>query len=380
MRALALVVLALALAGCREGVDLDATRALAKTAADLRVDYDALATDFYDSCMRRLQLDSISDGVHSALAGVGSGYDARRERTSPAKSIAVVPSFPLELSAARIGTAPIADIARLASDSLIASFDAKQYVALVDRDDFAAIEALFSTKQRAAMEARARTIERGRVYGCRQAAVSSQQWRTTNDILLGYFVALGELAGPAGTADDRYGIGALAAQLHASEIIPNDPAPLAGAISGLIRGHFDAKRRGALLEYMTAGAPLVDDAVKRLRDAAREHYVANQLRQERDSLETFLLLNRKYAKPGADAFAVYAYAKAWKDERRAVDDREIAANAYIDSLAKLGAAHESIVRAMKTNDVAAALGEAIAYATAVRGDVDAIDNVFGKKK
>jgi hypothetical protein len=373
-RTLAAAFVAVALAGCRQSVDLDAVRAMAKTAADARASYDALATDYYDSCMRRLQLDSIASAAGRAVREVGSGLGLPAQPASRAAP----PVYPPGLAPADLAAALPADVAARAGVDVLGALDKAQFLKLVDRDDFDQVEALFTPAQRAALEARAPSIEHGRVYGCRQAAVSSEQWRKTNGILVGYFLALGDLAGSS-SGDDRYGIGALATQLHKTDAI-GDPAPFAGAVTGLIRMHFDAKRKEAIADFVTRGDGLVADAVTRLSAAARKHYVANQLRQERDSLETFLLLNRKYASPGADAFAVYGYAKGWKEERQAVDDREVAANAYAASLAKLRAAHKQILDAARANDLQSALAVAVALSTDVRGDIDKIDKAFSKKK
>lgn len=57
------------LAGCKSSaLDLQSVRALQKTADDARVSYAALAEDYYDSCVRRVEYENIASSITGRLA------------------------------------------------------------------------------------------------------------------------------------------------------------------------------------------------------------------------------------------------------------------------------------------------------------------------
>jgi hypothetical protein len=371
-RAAALALAGALLAGCRQNVDLSAVRTIAKAAQDARASYEALAADYFQSCVRKVELKSIGRAMTRSFPVAQS-----RRRGEPAPTPAPVrgPYAP-GLQPSQLSRATPETLAALTPDE-IKTFDDQQVDAVVVRSDIAEIEGRLSVEQQGALNAAtSRAGTPSHVYSCKGASDVADQWKRRNDILVGYFTALSKLAGGAGD-EDRYGIAGLAQSLRSNDVFANDKQTQAfqKLADDVLRGIFDWKRRDALANDLAKGEPYVDEIVAQLSSVAATNYKF-QIRQERDALHEFRKTNLLFAKRGLQAFEVYQYAKTLKAEDAALDDREAAADTYVASLGKLTNAHAAVVDAVSRNDIQAGVAAAKLYYDDLHGDVQTIHHAF----
>lgn len=303
-----LVALSLvALTGCKQSLDLDAVRELASNAATAQASADAVAEDFYDTCVRRNIYLTVSSEMRA--------------------------KFPIE--------------------SL--------------------------TKQPASEQAVAGTsASPATTYDCSNERAASKSWRAANDVLFGYYVALGKLAGGA-RSNDSFGVKALATDLSGSSVMSSGQASAIGGLANDVLDEiYDAKRRGALAGYIAQADASVAAATKMLTGIATDSY-AFSLKQEATETERFLYANLALAKPGAEAFQVLSFADSWTQREQAINDRSAAATSYVDLLEKLQKSHAALLQAIDRDNTLAAFDVAKSYFAAMKPDIEAIDKAYAPK-
>lgn len=361
----------LTLAGCKPGVDLDAVRALQVSADTAQASYNALADDYYDSCVRRVEYESVAsslqwyvsvyDGGRAAILPRGAGL-TDDDRAADAVRIAKAST------AAVIGEVNSADMTAISHGAL---------VALMRRSDLVEVFRGLHPPVRIALDQRlkAEGSPESIVQSCAKRKIAAGQWRQANDVLVGYFDALGALAGAPRTGDS-FAVGELAGALRASDVLSESQAAAVSALGTTVVGAvFDARRRGELGHYIPQADAALGAAVTALELAAQTHY-GFALRQESDELEAFLSDNFIVARPGVDAFEVLQYGQAWNDKRRELDARRTAADDYIASLEALRAAHGQLLGAIEKNDDRAVYGIAKALYDQIDPDIRAIRKAF----
>ena len=366
---IALLVIGLAvsaLAGCKQSVDLDAVRAL-QTAADKASDsYNDLASDYYGSCVRRVEYENIASSMSFEPTG---GFVASASPGTPSMHSA---------EAATIGTADVASVARMLQHDPLKPDDV---AAVIRRADFFAVLAQLSPARRLAFIAAipaAAPSPRAVETECALSRVASADWQAANLVLIAYFDSLGNLAG-APRAQDAFGMSRLADSLHTEGLFGSDQASAIGKLGNTVAaGVFNAKRRGALADYVSVADGTVGNVVAALQQAAKNNYVF-ALRQESDDMEAFLQRNFIAAKPGLDAFEVLQYGDSWSSRRAALEKRRTAADAYAKSLQKLRDAHADILKAIARDDGESAFAIAAAAYSSMQPDIKAVTSAFEEK-
>ena len=182
-----------------EALDLDAVRELASNAATAQASADAVAEDFYDTCVRRNIYLTVSSEMRAKF---------------PIESLTKKP----------------------ASEQAVAGTSASPAT----------------------------------TYECSNERAASKSWRAANDVLFGYYVALGKLAGGA-RSNDSFGVKALATDLSGSSVMSSGQASAIGGLANDVLDEiYDAKRRGALAGYIAQADASVAAATKTLTGIATD--------------------------------------------------------------------------------------------------------------
>jgi hypothetical protein len=359
----ALLLVAL-VAGCKQNVDLSAVKALAKTAGDARPSYDALAADYYQSCVRTSELKSIASAMRTGFLHSPIHQSAHPKAYAVGRSPEELrKSLPTVLAAL-----PVADLGML---------DISQVQAIVARPDISDVFEKFSADQRASfIQTAANAGANIGVYTCSDSREVSEQWRRRLDAYVGFFASLGKLAGGA-TSADRFGISKFANSLQSAGVFTNDSQAQSFSKLGNLLGSgiFDWKRREELAKYLKEAEAPLDIATSQLTSVGKNNYPF-ALRQERDAFEAFRSSNLRLAAPGADAFAVYRYAKQVLADEDAISSRQDAAGAYVKSINDLNQAYKQITAAVDRNDLASAEAVAAFYYDDVHADIAMVAKAF----
>jgi len=103
-------------------------------------------------------------------------------------------------------------------------------------------------------------------HQCDRELAASRAWQQANGIVVGYFVALGNLAGNApGSGNDTYGAKALAADIAATQALSSARAAAIGTFANDVIGQvYDAKRRGA---HSSSPKPMLRSATRSRRSS-----------------------------------------------------------------------------------------------------------------
>jgi len=212
---------------------------------------------------------------------------------------------------------------------------------------------------------------------CDAAVAITRQWVDRNDILLGYFSALGQLAGDADSSD-RYGLAPLAASLESNGAFANEAQTKAfGSLADdVVARLFAARRRSEIVRDLGDAAPLVGQIVAQLSSVARINY-ARQLRLERDALADLRSEDLGLARQTRGAFDAYAFARSVRADDEELTARETAGAAYVDSLAALDRANGALIAALQRDDPSAATDAARAFAADVRSRLAVLSRATG---
>jgi hypothetical protein len=214
---------------------------------------------------------------------------------------------------------------------------------------------------------------------CTDSLEASKEWKDVNDAVLGYFIALGDVAGTGSSTTNDYGLPALASQLTAAKLFPADSNKATGLVSGiqgLINGFFDAERSNDIASFAPKADGDLAGVIEDLKAAATDNYEDIVLFEEQRSIDYFFEDNFAAAGPTADPIAMLKYRQDWKSESEQLDKRKVAAESYVGALEKLESAHHAIVEAIQDNDLREAISVIKTKVAALRPDLDAIDKAF----
>lgn len=374
-RATAIVLafgLTFALCGCKQSVDLSAVNDLAKTAATSQSAFDDLATDFGESCLRRTVYETIGSAMEQ--------YTPRK--VSPPKAVArrTVVAAQGSLSVSDLATLSPQELVRRLTPAVAGALTEAQFIVLATRSDSAQILGSLSPATLTALDqspsAKAGTVEGG---ACADELAVSRTWQQSNAIVVNYFIALGKLAGGV-PADDSYGLKALGNDVASSKVLS---APRATAIAGfandVLTQIYDAKRRGALAQYIPEADKSLGNAIAALESLATDDYV-HSLTRERVVANRFFQRNLQLSKPGEQAFQVLSYADTWSDRMKSLDGHVAATRSYVNSWETLRSGHTKLLKAIQTNDARSALAIAQSIYSAIAPDITAIKKAYPEGK
>lgn len=354
--------------GCKQSVDLQAVRDMASAAADARDTLNAVAGDYYGTCVRR--------NVYASISSMMDAYFPLAGKPIPVAT--PVPQPPAPIDNADLMRLPPAELAKRLPPSVAAKLNADQIDLLLARTDREAVWSALPPESVNSFAATLNSVAPDRAaHVCDKEKATAQAWQDANDVVIGYFVALGNLAGNA-PGSDPYGLHGLAANLHQSSVLSADKlSAIASLGTTVIQSVFDAKRRNALAAIIDDTDGHVGNAIGFLETIPTEHYLPF-LNAERSASQRFLTRNLTLARPGADAFTVLQYADGWAARKSALDEKAGAVSSYVNVLEKLRRAHKRILMAIANNDAASALGVAKLYYDDLRPDIDAIKKAYAE--
>jgi len=313
-----LLVSICSLAGCQQSVDLDAVRALASSATASQQSLDALASDYYDTCLRLNIYQTIGEAVHAYLPA------------SPTPKQTSEPSL--------VVTRPPGTNA--SSAELLESLE-----------------------------------QGGDIKACADAENTSRSWVAANDTLIAYFVALGKLAGGVPGTDD-FGVKTLAKNVAATTIIPTAFVTVLGNVAdGVLTQIYEAKRRKDLSAYIPEADKALQNVIPILEKFASDDY-ADRLTAERRVANRFFIRNLQLAQPGEQAFQVLSYADDWSERMKAIDDRMASITAYVHAWETLRTSHAKLLTEIDADNPQAALSVAQGIYTSISPDISAIQKAF----
>ncbi len=367
--------LALALAACKQSVNLEGVRAAASAATAAQDSFNAIAEDFYDSCVRRNVYASISSQMSLYFPTVG--------KTPPSRAVLVPGAAAGEagrLTPESILNLPAGRLAQELTPPAAAHLSETQLMLIISRPDESEVFLKMSPDALAALKSapiwQSQTSDE---TACDESRVAANSWQSGNSIVVSYFVALGKLAGGS-RSDDSFGVKALAGDVGTSKLIGSTQAKALGTFANTaLSDIYDAKRRDALAEFIPKANGALDGAIDALESIATDQY-SFVLKREQKAEQEFLRRNLGLAKPGADAFAVLSYADAWATREADLQKRFGAIQSYKAALQKLRAWHTALLKSIDANDSGAAANVLESLATSLKPDLDAMQTVFKKGK
>ena len=334
--AVAAIAVAATLAGCKQSVDLGAVRDLAASAAGAKETLNALAADFFETCVRRNVYASVSTQAEMLFPQIGtanitSSASGSSGGEAPIDLVTLASETPEQL-AKRLTP----DVAKL--------FSERQLLILMFRSDAVKIfTAMSPDALKALPQAPAFAGKSPAGAACADAKRASQDWQNANGIVIAYFVALGKLAGNA-PGGDRFGVKALAQSVHESSLVSKDQAATLGTFANdALQAIFDAKRRGELSKFIPEADKSVGGAIDTLESFAGQYTFVLSL--ERKEMDRFLRRNLRVAKPGIEAFAALQYSDEWARRTQAIDARAGAVQSYTAAWEKLRKSHTELLKA-----------------------------------
>jgi hypothetical protein len=357
-------------------VDLTAVNNLATAATASQASFNALAADYGDSCVRRTVYEHIGSAMEQYIPRPAA--TAAVQRVAPAST--AVPPPGVTLSVTDAATLPASEIARRLTLTAAASLPEATYLVLITRRDSAAIMRQLPPATLNALDnspgAMAGTAESG---ACIDEQAASHAWQEANAVVVGYFIALGKLAGGTGS-DDTYGLKVLGNDVAATKAIPAARASaIASFANDALTQIYNAKRRGALAQFIPKADASLGNAIKMLDAFGTDDY-AHALSRERIVANRFFQRNLRLAKPGVPAFQILGYADTWGDRMKTLDARSAAIQSYVRSWETLRVGHANLLTSIDRNDPGAAFAVAQSIYSAMAPDITAINKAYAGGK
>lgn len=366
--------LAVSLGGCKQSVDLAAVRDLAKAAAAAEASFDAIATDYRDSCVRR-----------NVYGTIGTAMEANFPRSAPSPKPKAQPRAPVvagaePLSVAEVATLPAGELSRRLAPAVAERLTESQFLILATRLDSAEIFQGMSPDAVTALD-RSPSARPGaeQALACSSELKATRAWQQANAVVINYFVALGKLAGGA-PGDDSFGVKALGKEFADTKALSSARSTALGNFANdVLTGVYDAKRRGALAQYIPEAEKSLNAAIQVLQSLASDDYV-HALNRERVVANRFFRRNLQLTQHGQQAFEVLAFADTWSTRMKTLDDRAGAATAYVGAWETLRTRHTKLLTAIANNDAQSALAVAQSIYDVINPDITAIDKAFSGGK
>ena len=178
------------------------------------------------------------------------------------------------------------------------------------------------------------------------------RWKAFNRLYLGYFVAMGNIAGAKSDAN-AYGIQSFAKTIvesrqfgGASNATPIKDA--ATALTAAIDEVFNARKRDAISGFAgTEGAKFIAKAIPGLVNASND--LSTSLGFEEDAVNDFYVETFKHTKGGTDMLAALRYRQDWAADLKTVQNRREAITSYQNAIGDLEKAHGALVDSIKSD-------------------------------
>jgi len=182
---------------------------------------------------------------------------------------------------------------------------------------------------------------------------ATEQWRKTNQIILSYVRALGELAGGSESAAGP-GIKQLASELStlsSQKLFSQGDVEKLGEVGDRLAGYINqARRRDEIAKFADRADKDVQLLVLTLRAAVEKNYT-DALNLEIGQLDSFYRDNiiKLPSDFGVARFERLNYVDAWVKARDAVQSRKNAIPAYLAILDNIGKTHAGLVKSIRDN-------------------------------
>lgn len=359
LRLIAATALAASLSACQKPLDLSAVRKLHDSAAAAQTSFSALVQDYHDSCVRqnRWLVYLYGEGQQK---GANSGVDSDTRRRINA----------IQDTLHGAGTAPIDPATeRRLHDEL---------------DQLTRQLATIGLGSASTSASQIKTI-----YAAQQSCddqlntLAMRKWSAWNRLLLGYYVALGDIAGKA-PDDSAFGVKDFANALKSDAVLKTDSevqSVSAFAISA-IDAAFAARRSREIANFAgpdKPGTKFVETITDDLKKSATA-YIDGKLRPERRTVDVFYTTNIKAVPAGTQVLTgLQGFIKSWDADANAVDTKIGAARAYITALDDMKTSHDAIAAAIasgKTESLGSIVG---IYLNEFAPQVEAIRKAFAEK-
>ena len=312
------IILCTLTVGCKQNVDLPAVRALSQAVQTAEPSYAAIADDLYESCLRQVAWE-VTGRFHLASPSV---LGTKNSSTLSAQQQKVV----------RDAYKQVGVSATQQQKDLLATYSCD-------------------------------TLVKGR----------SQQWQAANNVLTGYFDALG-----AAAADDSkidFGFTQLASAIGTGGILASGQDKSASTFaSDLAHAVFAARRRALIAEQAEKAKSAVAFYAALLTNVAEEYKL--MLDNEQGVVNSFYSQNFVAANIGLQTLETIRYRADWKAALTDINVRRTAANAYITSLKKLKSGNDDIADAAQRNDFGSIYAIASATVVELKPDILALQKAF----
>lgn len=204
------------------------------------------------------------------------------------------------------------------------------------------------------------------------------RWKATNALYLGYFVALGKIAG-SGNDSSAYGFKNFATALKSAGTLATDAqtAALSKASSDIVDAFINARRERSIAQFAGPDgegtkyvALLADD----LEAAAAIH--DKTLATETGAINVFYETGLRFTTPTSDVVSIDHHFQDHATDLAAVESKHAAIAAYVNSVENLKAAHLALTKSIADNTQEAALTVISGYADQLLSDVSTITSAF----
>jgi hypothetical protein len=213
-------------------------------------------------------------------------------------------------------------------------------------------------------------------------SVDVPRWKATNALYLGFFIALGNIAGTRSDAA-AYGFKDLAGALKNTGTLKTDAqtSALAQASSDIVDAFLDARRRKSITQFAAPGGPgekYVGQLADALKAAATIH--DETLPTEKGAVDTYYQVGLQFMSSMSDVSSVDQYFHAWSADLDPIQQRHTAIAAYIRSVDNLRTGFAAITASIRDNDPAAALSVLSSYSGQLSSDISQINKAFSPTK